>query len=98
MQMLDERLAKLNITPNNRVIRKLMEAYDSSNKEELYTKIGAGIVSLDSLEKIVKTNSKSKILKFWTLFIKDKNEETDDNSATEEKKSDRKGVAKHPTS
>ena len=96
MQMLDERLAKLNITPNNRVIRKLMEAYDSSNKEELYTKIGAGIVSLDSLEKIVKTNSKSKILKFWTLFIKDKNEETDDNSATEEKKSDRKEGGEAP--
>ncbi len=78
MQMLDERLAHLNITPNNRVIRKLIEAYDSSNKDELYTKIGAGIVSLDNLEKIVKTNSKSKILKFWTLFInhddKDKDE------------------------
>ena len=96
MQMLDERLAKLNITPNNRVIRKLMEAYDSSNKEELYTKIGAGIVSLDSLEKIVKTNSKSKILKFWTLFIKDKDEETDDNGATEEKKSDRKEGGEAP--
>lgn len=96
MQMLDERLAKLNITPNNRVIRKLTEAYDSSNKEELYTKIGAGIVSLDSLEKIVKTNSKSKILKFWTLFIKDKDEETDDNGATEEKKSDRKEGSEAP--
>ncbi len=96
MQMLDERLAKLNITPNNRVIRKLMEAYDSSNKEELYTKIGAGIVSLDSLEKIVKTNSKSKILKFWTLFIKDKDEETDDNGAAEEKKSDRKEGSEAP--
>ncbi|MBR5281535.1 MAG: bifunctional (p)ppGpp synthetase/guanosine-3',5'-bis(diphosphate) 3'-pyrophosphohydrolase, partial [Alistipes sp.] len=48
MQMLEEQLAKLNITPNNRVIRKLIAAYESNNKEELYTKIGAGIVSLDN--------------------------------------------------
>ena len=71
MEMLNERLAKLNIKPNNRVIRKLMEAYESRNKEELYTKVGAGIVSLDNLEKVIKTNSNFKILKFWTLFIKD---------------------------
>jgi GTP pyrophosphokinase len=69
--MLIERIAKLNIKPNNRVIRKLMEAYESRNKEELYTKVGAGIVSLDNLEKVIKTNSNFKILKFWTLFIKD---------------------------
>ena len=78
MQMLEEQLAKLNITPNNRVIRKLIAAYESNNKEELYTKIGAGIVSLDNLEKIVKTNSQNKILKFWKLFIKDDEEEGDD--------------------
>ena len=78
MQMLDERLAALGITPNNRVIRKLIESYDSSNKDELYTKIGAGIVSLDNLEKVIRTNSNFKILKFWTLFIKDQNEDKDD--------------------
>ena len=78
MTMLEEQLAKLNITPNNRVIRKLITAYESNNKEELYTKIGAGIVSLDNLEKIVKTNSQNKILKFWKLFIKDDEEEQDD--------------------
>ena len=57
-----------------------MDAYESRNKEELYTKIGAGIVSLDNLEKVIKTNSNFKILKFWTLFIKD--DEEDDNTDT----------------
>ena len=78
MQMLDERLSALGITPNNRVIRKLIEAYDSSNKDELYAKIGAGIVSLDNLEKVIRTNSNFKILKFWTLFIKNQDEDIDD--------------------
>ena len=83
MQMLDERLAQLNITPNNRVIRKLITAYESHNKEELYTKIGAGIVSLDNLEKVIKTNSNFKILKFWTLFIND--DEDDDDTQSDDK-------------
>ena len=75
MDILGEQLTKLNIKPNNRVIHKLMEAYESRNKEELYTKIGAGIVSLDNLEKVIKTNSNFKILKFWTLFIKEDQED-----------------------
>ncbi|MBR6672899.1 MAG: bifunctional (p)ppGpp synthetase/guanosine-3',5'-bis(diphosphate) 3'-pyrophosphohydrolase [Alistipes sp.] len=86
MQILDERLAQLNITPNNRVIRKLISAYDSHNKEELYTKIGAGIVSLDNLEKVVRTNSNFKILKFWTLFINDDDEGDDEDTKGDDKK------------
>ena len=91
MKILDEKLAELNINPNGRVIRKLIAAYDSSNKEELYTKIGAGIVSLDNLEKVVKSNSKNKLLKFWTLFIKSNDDDTDDDADTtqEQKESDK---------
>ena len=91
MKILDERLAELNINPNGRVIRKLIAAYDSSNKEELYTKIGAGIVSLDNLEKVVKSNSKNKLLKFWTLFIKSNDDDADDDADTtqEQKESDK---------
>lgn len=86
MQMLDERLAALGITPNNRVIRKLIESYDSSNKDELYTKIGAGIVSLDNLEKVIRTNSNFKILKFWTLFIKDQNDDKDEDLSNDKRR------------
>ena len=41
---------------------------------------------LDNLEKIVKTNSQNKILKFWKLFIKDDDDEGDDESTADEKK------------
>ena len=44
----------------------------ATTKRSLYSKIGAGIVSLDDLDKVLKVNSKSKILKFWTLFIPQK--------------------------
>ena len=78
MQMLDEKMKSLNVKLSGRVLRKIVPIYDCNNKEELYSKIGAGIVSLDSLDKALKVNSKSKILKFWTLFIPKKEEEDAD--------------------
>ncbi|WP_290541147.1 RelA/SpoT family protein [Alistipes sp.] len=79
MQLLDEKMKSLNIKLSGRVLRKITPIYDSNNKEELYSKIGAGIVSLDNLDKALKVNAKSKILKFWTLFIpKKKEDEADD--------------------
>ncbi len=75
MQLLDEKMKSLNIKLSGRVLRKIVPIYGSNNKEELYSKIGAGIISLDELEKALKTNSKNKILKFWTLFIPQKEEE-----------------------
>ena len=81
MQMLDEKMKSLNVKLSGRVLRKITPIYDSKNKEELYSKIGAGIVSLDNLDKALKVNSKSKILKFWTLFIPQKKEDETNDAA-----------------
>ncbi|MBR5853250.1 MAG: bifunctional (p)ppGpp synthetase/guanosine-3',5'-bis(diphosphate) 3'-pyrophosphohydrolase [Alistipes sp.] len=78
MQYLEESLAKYGVTLNGRVIRKLMAAYECSNKDELYSKIGAGIISLDNLEKLLKENSSRKVLKFWKLFISDGDNEPEE--------------------
>lgn len=80
MQMLDEKMKSLNIKLSGRVLRKIVPIYESNNKEELYSKIGAGIVNIDNLDKVLKVNSKSKILKFWTLFINKKDEEDGDDT------------------
>ena len=69
MQLLEERLSEYNVTLSGRVLRKLMPAYECRNKDELYTKIGAGIISLENLDKLLKENSSRKILKFWKLLI-----------------------------
>ena len=74
MQMLDDKMKELNIKLSGRVLRKIVPTYGCRNKEELYSKIGAGIVTIDTLEKTLKVDSKSKILKFWTLFIPKKEE------------------------
>ena len=76
-QALEAKMHELNIPLSGRVLRKIIPIYESNNKEELYSKIGAGIISLDNLEKVLKTNATSKILKFWTLFIPQKEERDD---------------------
>ena len=78
MQHLEESLAEYGVSLNGRVIRKLMAAYECSNKDELYSKIGAGIINLDNLEKLLKENSSRKVLKFWKLFISDGDDEPEE--------------------
>lgn len=49
MKMLEERMQQLNTPLSGRVLRKIVPIYESNNKEELYSKIGAGIVDLKRL-------------------------------------------------
>lgn len=97
MQLLEDKMHALNITLSGRVLRKIIPAYDCANKDELYSNIGTGIVSLEDLEKVLRSSSKSKTLKFWTLFIpkkkNGKDEEEEDNLDTE---LDKKKAAKTP--
>ena len=69
MQLLEEHLSRYNVVLSGRVLRKLMPAYDCKNKDELYSKIGAGIITLDNLGALLKENSSTKIQKFWKLLL-----------------------------
>lgn len=69
MTMFEHRMNEFGITPSARVFRKLLPAYDCSNKDEFYSKLGSGIINLDGVEKILRQNSMSKILKFWDIEL-----------------------------
>lgn len=69
IEIFDKRIKEFGIIPSGRVFRKVLPAYESSTKDEFYSKLGAGIINLDNLPKILRENSASKILKFWTLQI-----------------------------
>lgn len=74
-EILEEELAKYGIKPHNRVLKKLIEAYNMNNKDELYTKVSAGIIKLDNLESILKKNTLNKNVMYWTLqFLKSSKE------------------------
>ncbi len=77
--LFEQAMERLQIPVSGRVIRKVLPAYNSSNKDEFYSKIGAGIINLDDLESILRENPKQKINKFWSLFInRSKGDDEDD--------------------
>ncbi|MFI3327519.1 MAG: RelA/SpoT family protein [Rikenellaceae bacterium] len=76
-QIIFEReMDRLGVGVSGRVMRKVLPAYGSTNKDEFYSNVGAGIILLDGLDKVLKSNSQMKILKFWSLFI-NKSEDSD---------------------
>ena len=77
---LDQELARLGVTPQNRVFKKLLVEYNVNNKDELYNKIGTGLIDLSGLEKILKKNNENKFVKFWNLqfFFGGSDKEEDD--------------------
>ncbi len=66
----ESEMERLRIKVTGRVMRKVLPAYNSSNKDEFYSNIGAGIVTLNGLDKVLKSSSREKTFKFWNLFIK----------------------------
>lgn len=68
-KILESKLKELNIHPSSRVFRKILPEYNVKNKDELYSKIGSGILKLDDLKKILKKNSKNKFVRYWGLQI-----------------------------
>jgi GTP pyrophosphokinase len=67
-ELFEARMGELGITPSARVFRKLLPAYSSRTKDEFYRNLGAGVISLDGVQDVLRQNSASKYLKFWTLF------------------------------
>ncbi len=69
MEILDEKLRELNVLPNAEIVRKLMHAFDVPNKDELYSGIELGIISLDNLKKIVRKTPGKNMIKYWELKL-----------------------------
>ncbi|WP_298062108.1 RelA/SpoT family protein [uncultured Rikenella sp.] len=66
-ELFEAEMKKRGVPLQARVFRKVLPAYHSSSKDEFYSKLGAGIIRLDGLDKILKQNAASKIMKYWTL-------------------------------
>lgn len=67
--ILEEKLKELNLIPSSRIFKKILPVYNSTSKDELYSKIGSNIVTLEDLKKILKKNTKSKWVKYWELSV-----------------------------
>lgn len=69
MEILEEKLKELGVSPNAEIVRKLMHAYDVPNKDELYSGIELGIIKLDNLRKIVRRSPGKNMIKYWELKL-----------------------------
>ena len=81
MTLFENKLAEFNVALSGSVLRKAIKAYGCKYKDEFYSHIGAGIISLDDIEAVLKSSSKTKLLKFWQLRQEDE-EDIEDNHDT----------------
>jgi GTP pyrophosphokinase len=65
--MVEGKLAEYGIQPSSRVFKKILPAYEVISKDELYSKVGSGLISLDNLKKVLKKNTKNKWIRYWEI-------------------------------
>ena len=85
--LFESKLAEYNVALSGRVLRKAIQAYGCKYKDEFYSHVGAGIISLDNIEKVLKSSSTSKLLKFWKLHQED-DDEIEENGETKHSQDD----------
>lgn len=70
MQILDKLLSERNITAKGRVIKKLTEYYNiNSGKDDLYNRIGVGVITIDDLTRVLKTNVERRNVQMWGVKL-----------------------------
>ena len=67
ISIFDNLMREFGITPSARLFRKLLPAYDCTNKDEFYSKLGSEIINLNDIDSVLRQNAKNKVLKFWTF-------------------------------
>ncbi len=74
-KILEQKLEELKLKPSHRIFRKMLPNYEVTSKDELYSKIAIGIVSLDDLKRVLKKNTKNKWIRYWGLQFASKSKE-----------------------
>ncbi|MFI3322621.1 MAG: RelA/SpoT family protein [Rikenellaceae bacterium] len=69
VKIFEEELSKIGVKPSGGIFNKLLPVYNCTNKEEFYSKVGAGIINLDNLKNILNTSAANKIVKFWSIKV-----------------------------
>jgi GTP diphosphokinase / guanosine-3',5'-bis(diphosphate) 3'-diphosphatase len=69
MEILESKLKELRLGMNSEIVKKLILSYDVLNKDELYSGIGTGRISLDDLKKILKKGPSQNVIKYWELKL-----------------------------
>lgn len=67
--IMEETLAELELVPNSHVFKKIFRSQHVSNKNDLYYKIGSGIIPKEALKKVLRKRSRSKLIRYWQIQL-----------------------------
>jgi guanosine-3',5'-bis(diphosphate) 3'-pyrophosphohydrolase len=67
---LEKALNDTKLTTNAKILKKLENHYNLPSKEELYFKIGKGIINLEHLNKILSDKTANKWIRYWRLSFR----------------------------
>ena len=81
-EKLEAALDKLGVRLHIKVLKKLIEEYNVNNKDELYSKIGSGVIDLSDLESVLKKSRENKLVQFWNLQFFFNKEKTKDQAVS----------------
>lgn len=62
-------------------LKKIVAHYNLSNKEQLYSQVGMGILELKDLDQILKKKSQNKFIKYWNITFNRKEKEDEEAEA-----------------
>jgi GTP pyrophosphokinase len=68
-EIIDKKLADLGIQPSARTYRKLIAAYQQGNKDALFSNVGAGLLTLDNFNKVIRENTPQKWVQYWSMQL-----------------------------
>jgi guanosine-3',5'-bis(diphosphate) 3'-pyrophosphohydrolase len=66
---LEYELKKIGLSSNPDIIKNLLKSFDLVNKEDLFSGIGTGSISLGNLKKLVKKSPANNVIKYWELKL-----------------------------
>lgn len=67
--MLYAKLHQLDIEPQARVLHKIRNACNAYSKDDLYGRIGVGLISLDQIDEVLKQSRQQKVITFWNVKL-----------------------------
>ncbi len=85
----EDALRNAGAQPNAKLYKRITDAYHVTNKQELFSQIGSGILKLAEIDRVVRKQRRNKLLRYMELQIlgsgKRKKSENEKEQATEER-------------
>ncbi|MDR1416358.1 MAG: RelA/SpoT family protein [Prevotellaceae bacterium] len=68
-QAVEEIIRSFGVQPNAMLYKRITDAYHVTNKQELFSQVGAGILKLVEVEKVLRKQRRSKFLRYMELQL-----------------------------